>query len=597
MMINSHGLKAAALALPLLSLAPAVAQPAAGGPDSRAMAIRVGPNVVLSRDPEAGHIETDIAVNPIDGSNLVAASISMTMEDGSATCTVYSSRDSGVTWTEVRFPASTGGVDPQVAFGPGGTAYFLKIEYPPSLDRAGAVAFYRSEDGGVVWTEASLPLSDHPQMVVDLGSPKFKGRVYFSGMYNVRRPGLMWSADEGRSFQGPIDIPNPNGYWLLNDAPQVLRDGTLFIPFRLWDDRSGAETIRTVSAFVLSPDGGQTFTELRRIFEHPHFRFSPPPNYPGTFVHREATPMYAVDRSREFDRIYMAWSDTRLGQPRVFLSYSDDRGSSWAEPVPVSPAVPGESSQWLPMLAVNASGVVALAWQDSRDDPSGHAVHYYFSASPDGRSFLPAHRLTRVEGRPFAGANLRLAPNWVQTRNGAQQLAFSSAYRRWPEGGDYMGMAADPSGVFHPLWADARTGVFQLMSSEVHVTPPAPPPAGVTTADVTGDVQLLFGRPRYEPATKQTIVPVRLRNRSTRPLYPPFVVRLDSLKYLDVRAGGVRADSIDYSSTLGDLGMLPPGRATEPREWTLRSSTVREMATVNVTIEARVQIGATATRP
>ena len=42
-------------------------------------------------------------------------------------------------------------------------------------------------------------------------------------------------------------------------------------------------------------------------------------------------------------------------------------------------------------------------------------------------------------------------------------------FRRWRSGGDYLGLVALPGGGFQALWADSRTGVFQLWTAPIEV--------------------------------------------------------------------------------------------------------------------------------
>jgi len=37
----------------------------------------------------------------------------------------------------------------------------------------------------------------------------------------------------------------------------------------------------------------------------------------------------------------------------------------------------------------------------------------------------------------------------------------------WPHGGDYVGLAADGDGVFHPVWTDTRSGKFRVYTAAV----------------------------------------------------------------------------------------------------------------------------------
>ena len=38
-------------------------------------------------------------------------------------------------------------------------------------------------------------------------------------------------------------------------------------------------------------------------------------------------------------------------------------------------------------------------------------------------------------------------------------------------GGDYSGLAATSDGIFHLVWSDARTGIYQLRTASVAVKP------------------------------------------------------------------------------------------------------------------------------
>ena len=115
---------------------------------------------------------------------------------------------------------------------------------------------------------------------------------------------------------------------------------------------------------------------------------------------------------------------------------------------------------------------------------------------------------------------------------------------RWGSGGDYMGLAADKAGVFHPFWADARSGTFQIYTADVRVEVPKAPEPGKKTARrrragqarprgsdrLTESVELIFDPTRYDEAKKQIEIPVRIRNKSSpRPSTPP--IRLEVLGF------------------------------------------------------------------
>ena len=144
----------------------------------------------------------------------------------------------------------------------------------------------------------------------------------------------------------------------------------------------------------------------------------------------------------------------------VYLMYSDDRGESWSVPTRVN------DNQRLArheeaMLSVNDQGVVGVAWYDRRHADAADCYDVYFSASLDGgESFLPNTRLST------ATSCQKVPGNVISDPNGQRDIA-----EYWPNGGDYSGIAGAADGAFHIVWADSRTGVYQLWTRSVRISP------------------------------------------------------------------------------------------------------------------------------
>src|ERR1017187_7065716 len=88
--------------------------------------ILVGPNILVSRDGDAPHVELIVAANSRKASNLVGGAITYTRPKGGTACRVYASTDGGSSWKASEFPEQMelGGGDPYTAFTPEGTALF-----------------------------------------------------------------------------------------------------------------------------------------------------------------------------------------------------------------------------------------------------------------------------------------------------------------------------------------------------------------------------------------------------------------------------------------------------------------------------------------
>lgn len=434
--------------------------------------ILVGPNILVSKDEwGVSHAETMLAVNPKDVKNLVGASIIFGSEHG-MTCKTYASHDGGYTWIGTAFSERVEymSVDPQVAFGLQGTAYFIML----GVGKGTATHFYRSEDGGFTWERArALRISDHPQIVVDRTVGKYAGRVYVSAMYGIKQLAIMRSEDDGKTFIGPAAVPNPSNYSMLNGNPLVLSDGTLLIPYAIWGDPEIAARSISSAEFVTSSDGGISFSPPTKVVDiHrnvPSKGWRTRTELHGSFA-SEAFPVYAVDSRNNTDRLYATWSDIRFGNNRLLFSYSIDQGKTWSAAKFVSPDAPVESSQYQPMLAINREGTIGVAWFDTQYSKQQDQYHLYFTASVDGgNSFIHPRRVSSEPSFPAGAGNRTPYQGYGSTTAGLTDQLFRTQFERFGSGGDYMGFTSDAEGIFHPFWIDSRSGTAQVWTTRIQV--------------------------------------------------------------------------------------------------------------------------------
>ena len=585
----------------LLAQTAAAAPPAprVAAPDA-APRIVVGPNILVSRDGDIAHCETAIAANPKDSKNLLGASIVMARPDGGATNKGYVSEDGGATWRDVGFDeGEKGGGDPQTYFGASGTAYFMGISL------ANGIYVSRSEDKGKTWGPP-IPVGkgDHEMLVADHTTGPYAGRVYVTletsdpgpdkeleDLVMRRRVVLYRSADDGRSWTGPILVARGDGRGLAAYNLLVLSDGTLFLPMMEYPNYAKEKDAATWRClFSLSRDGGVSFTPKRPVAEV---------FFGGVKAMRAQQrsdrvdgitgPVFGVDPGDRFkDRIYAAWSALEGSRFRLFVTYSSDRGTTWSKPRPLNAGAPPDASEYLPTLAVNTEGVVGLFYYDTKGFPNGDQSHVYFTASADGgETFLPPVRVSSEASRPFGSGNLRPGP-FLSSDRGLLVIYTTSGLSRWKNGGDYIGMTADVDGAFHPLWADGRDGTYQLYTSRIRVAtkPPAPKPA-VEKAVVTEQLALVFDPARYDAQTREVRLPVRLKNTSKESLYPPFVVEVKEIAHPYTVKSGEPYDSpnfqnssngekgigatFEYAKALGGLEVLEPDGVTDAIVWKLQA--------------------------
>jgi hypothetical protein len=566
--------------------------------------IVVGPNYLVSRDGDVPHCEMMIAANPLDSKNLVASSITATRPDGGWSVRTYASRDGGATWRYSDFPAQVefGGGDPQVVFTPDGTAITVNLTFGSVKDETGrprgGMGVYRSEDGGFTWklVRDICCSNDHPQMIVDDTTGRFAGRVYIGTLwdYPVYRIGIYRSDDDGRTWTGPVEAVNGGGILGVNVvSTAVMSDGTLVVPYvdfeYLPEKRKEHGKIDTGSWLVTSSDGGVTFSKPVRV---------------QTLVwdldQREAlgTPFTAVDAKnpKYRDNIYMIWTDSRLGNPRVLFSRSTNRGQTWSKPSPIAGDVPEAAWQYQPTLAVNKSGVVGVTWYDTRDTADHSQFHMYFAASTDGgQTFMKPVRVTSEPSKPHGRGNIRPMPAVFEIGD-TGHLSLLSAANRWASGGDYLGLTTTTVGTFFPLWADARSGTFQVYTAPIRVelppteeekkkaaaiapyiaAPKKEDPSKRKETSMVGKVEIVF-----DPATVEGNVvelALRLKNKSETNIYAPLRLEILDFGFPEEKrdrqydpevlnaTNGKKAGGAQFAfdGALGDDGVLKPGMLSGP---------------------------------
>lgn len=428
--------------------------------------IVVGPNIRASGDAARPYVEPMIAVNPADSDNLVGASMRI---DSTAVITVaLVSRDGGRSWSETPVPSC--GWDPWVAFLPSGVALVSCLAQGGGPD---AVLVVRSEDGGATWgTPTELPVArtsyDHPTLVVDTTDGAGRGTVYVVAGHVSRSatdrsslvaPAVVRSVDGGRTFSAPVRVAATNA-WSMVLSPVVLVDGSLgfgFVEYAV-DARAagrGVEELRTPRVWwARSDDRGRTLTMPHLVAEiHEMSRWG----------HVAADGSTGPFRGR----VYTVVDDFRDGAGGVFVYHSADRGESWSSAVRASEPDSMPGMRRTPTVAVNHRGEVLAAWLDPQDDPDRACWRLLAAASVDGgETFLPPAAVSET-----AYCNVQPG-NVVPLASGPAVSPTFDAAARWPGGGDYFGLAAHPDGSFRMLWADSRSGVFQLWTASIHLEEP-----------------------------------------------------------------------------------------------------------------------------
>ncbi len=624
-------MKSGAWTLRMLGAGMAVLAFAAGGSAQTAKdPITVGPNVQVSAaNASRDHYEVYVGTDPGNPKDLIGCSMiepkrpSTRLTDS----IVYSSFDGGASWTPtLESDAALQGVgDPACVFGPGGDAYFVALAMesggPLSTMYTSHMLVYRSADEGKTWSApVKLPMVDRDFVSVDTTHSKYRGNVYITANGFARAIGegsptagfiYFRSEDSGKNFSDPYLLSAPPGHGTIGQTQSaILSDGTIVAFFSELLDEANLPIRPKKPSFALdvirSTDGGLSFSRASVAAQA----------YIGYSAVGSLIPTLAVDRSQGplKDRLYAVWSDYRFGRSEVLIIHSSDEGKTWSKPIVVNDDEsrgPGKGpDDFMPVVAVNPSGVVGVMWYDRRDNPDDFGYWVRFSASLDGgETFLPSVRVSTAP-QTYAPSTWRMM--WPMVQGGGDPIPDSPkgdltgafAVNTWP--GHTAGMAATADGIFHPFWVDNRSGIQQVWTADVSVEGSAFPNGSSELAgwkDATSKVYLEFGRPVFDASRGTLSVDAYLVNTSKAAIRGPLKLRFLTLDSTFDTPRAVNADNgVSGPGAVFTFGrelpaeVLKPGQRSLPKHLvfrvtglhTLSGSTVDNDRPVLFNYDARV---------
>jgi hypothetical protein len=549
------------------------------------------------------HFESHLAVDPRDPQHLLATS--MVQQGERYRSYIYVTFDGGRRWTRATTQSGDTslftGLDPVVYFSRTGTAFFATGAQSRTL-------FSRSTDGGRSWGDPiRLSYRDREYIAVDTTGGPLDGTIYVAGSMGP----IIWSrsTDDGQTLtagdliardEGGANPEMPIRAGLADVL--VTPDGVLVMPFSGRVDMRDSigflkgDTAPTAMLRVLvSDNGGRTFAAMRPG----PLRYSDPVLTGYRTRQAKGTLRASIDGSRSLyrGRLYLVWPNYENGRYVARLARSSNLGKTWASTAVSSN--PAEYDVSNAAVTVNKDGVVAVVWNDRRDDPDGKCFRLYGAISTDGgESFQPEVKLRDSAACPNASANWTLT-TWYQYdywTDPTQKLpgfgltAFVPV--RFPNGGETQGLAADRDGTFHVSYIDGRSGVMQLWYLAFTADPElvtqlrtrstrqaggmsTPPPRG--REDVSQEMTFDMSDPKIDFATGTLTVSMSVVNPTSRAVHGPLDVvlaRLTGISGSVMGLANVRATNADngapgtgatWSFSVGPTGILAAGGRTERR--------------------------------
>jgi hypothetical protein len=329
----------------------------------------------------------------------------------------------------------------------------------------GQIEVWRTHDGGDTW-QGPVIVSPDITFVTD--------------------PALPGCGDSGRVQQSSVPSFGPNGelYVTWSSGPTFNLDGSIGTEARMM--------------FARSLDGGATFSQPVVLANTNSMRANPYVGFNRNRINdhpRIAVANSGPNKGRVFVTYYSAVAPAKASLPvtcptltppepdgqdpppfkptcypqslissQAFLTFSDDQGSNWSEPKPITKPVPATRVKHLwPVVSVEPSGVVNLTYYESQEVPASDGSEC--TVRVGGSTFSPIYRT--------GSAHSLVNTFWVQSLDGGSTFttpgALSSATSDWcatysnvtPNYGDYIG-SVSIAGKVLATWADGRNEVVVL---------------------------------------------------------------------------------------------------------------------------------------
>ncbi|HEU4416903.1 MAG TPA: sialidase family protein, partial [Candidatus Angelobacter sp.] len=428
----------------------------AASPSGASSSVSAGSNVDVSNEcgPQS---ETFVAINPGNAQTLAGGSNEIFRDPMRG----YFSSNGGASWggVDLPLPAPIGngirfGSDPSLAFDTQGNVFYsyIVVFFGNGKGVNGSeLAVAKSTDGGKSYPAATFfsfsggndHFNDKPMITADnnAASP-FRDNIYVawdasSGGSAGGGVRVATSSDHGATFSA-VRVDDPSGPGRsIGASPFTGPDGTVYVA---WNDFAA-----NVIAFARSSDGGATWQRPNIVSAKtadfdlgiPAEEFRRALVYPSCGADQSAGPHRG--------RLYCSWMDlTAAGTSDIFLSFSDDKGSTWSVAAPVTDQLGFPVDRFNHWMAVDpVTGDVNVSFYDTRNDTTGFRfmTDTFFTQSKNG-------------GQSFLTPNVRVSST-SSNEHDCNGIFPCNAIDYGNQQGDYEGLASF-GGVSHPIWTDSR---------------------------------------------------------------------------------------------------------------------------------------------
>ena len=558
--------------------------------------IEVRQNILVSGShPTWAHDEVMLSVDPTNSDRMVACSIVLVPEKAKRITTAYASADGGSTWQSTfTSDNTTESSDPICYFGPDGTAHFSTESTLESAEKV--VEIYGSGDGGATWTtRVAIPIRfegyDRQFMVADTTNGEFHGRLYLNAWTLVRsidaddqsvdrgdelESGItvIRSIDKGEHWSGFVKRASLGGRWVGEPGNCVVPSTGMLSCIFIEPLKVGIPRISYAPAegdlpnarlrLFTSLDGGESLRPAMTISEIVDTQI-----HPGISL-----PQLAVDGSSSVfkDRLYAIWQGHKNRHNEILLSYSADEGATWSSPRKVNDEPrSGPRNPYMPEIAVNQSGILAVGWYDAGDSENKVERSVRLTASLDGGdTFLPSVEISSSPHRANEGESW---PLYAAAGIVGKDIQLDvTRYLKHITGGETWGLTTDSTGQFHALWVDDRSGIDQMWTSAINVVGAVYRNGSEELSrlrDVSEKVAVKVTQIRTDQVRREYSLTVCLQNTSPETLTLPIKLRM-----LDTQSTIEAVEPTNATNRLAVAGALWDFSAADRQTMEPRSESV-----------------------
>jgi len=346
----------------------------------------------ISNDGPAdnGDNEVDIAINPTNPQNLIAA---WNDYGPGQSCGLGYSINGGHTWTTSWLRGVTpeggnatfdyGAGDPSVGFLNDGTAVLSCAAWGASKSQPSALYASRSTNGGRTWAPAQQltygqslgHLQDHNMLTIDrYGNRALVAYSVWNG-YRARSFALV-SSDGGRTYRGPYEIASDyraNAVDRFDVSLAGAPDGTIYATSGIWQDVNEWNE-QAVVVSQLRP-GETKFTRSVKVRD----LVPAPYNLPGESWRTSMQASIGVESN---GRIDLLTGDFVTGNLDMYLARSTDHGATFPSQVNLTTS---PSDEVMPWMSIAPGGRIDTIFYDY-DRSTGLMDAVYGQVSPSGTS-------------------------------------------------------------------------------------------------------------------------------------------------------------------------------------------------------------------